>query len=461
MSAAPETAPTDPEAAPEAAPAPSGSFGSSVVLSWVFVGLMSAMALGNNIVIARFVGPDGRGLYGVAVAIIALALPVCSLGLSAAATYHVGQGVAPGRVSTLNHLASLAIVPLSAVAAATVWALEGQLPRTTAGMAVATAALALPAQVYVDLAKGWYLGMKRALVYNLVAALVIALLLVLNLITLRWGRSWVLVNFVLANWIVTLGLLVLRLRRFAQFARPGADLVRRSVSYGTRASMIALADAALLRIDYLIMTPILGIAWVGIYAIADQITHLMSWAGLVAGRMMLAESSSDERGDRAFAKLGLASRAMLPAMLVVFALAAATLWWLVPAVFGERFADAYLGVLVLLPAALFKSQHALSSTYLAGRGVQNPVVQAGVIAVIIDAALATLGALTLGWLGVAAAKSVSYGVQLGWVQRALRRHRPDERMRFILDRDDLLRLRASMRRVLKRRRGPRPADDAR
>lgn len=439
----------------------SGSFGGSVLLSWVFVGLMSAMALCNNIAIARYAGPDGRGLYGLAVAVISLALPICSLGLGSAATFHVGQGVERGRVGALNHLASLAIVPIAALGVGTVWALEGPLPWTTTGMAVATAAVALPAQVYLDLAKGWYLGMKRVLAYNLVAVLVISVLMLLNLTTLRWGIAWVLVNFVLANWIVTLGLLVLRLRRLGEFVRPGAAFVRRSVSYGARASMIALADAALLRIDVLIMTPILGLTWVGIYAIADQITHLMSWAGLVAGRMMLAESSSDDQGDRAFATLGLACRAMIPAMLGASALAAASFWWLIPAVFGERFADAYLGVLVLLPAALFKSLHALVSTYLAGRGVQSPVVRAGVAAVTIDAVLATLGALTLGWLGVAAAKSLSYGVQLVWVARALHRHRPDDRMRWILDRDDLRRLRAWVARVLGRRRGPAPPEDAR
>lgn len=441
--------------------APSGSFGSSVVLSWVFVGLMSAMALGNNVAIARFAGPEGRGLYGVAVAIIALAVPVFSLGLGSAATFHVGQGVERGRVSALNHLASLAVLPISAVAAAAVWVFEGSIPQTTAGMAIAAAALALPAQVYVDLAKGWYLGMKRALAYNLVAALVIAVLLTLNLITLRWGTAWVLVNFVLANWAITLGLVLLRLVRAGELRWPGVELARRSISYGTRASMISLADAALLRIDYLIMTPILGIALVGIYAIADQITHLMSWAGLVAGRMMLAESSSDDRGDRSFAKLGLACRAMVPAMIGASVLAAATLWWLIPAVFGAEFSDAYLGVLVLLPAALFKSLHALISTYLAGRGVQDPVVRAGIIAVVTDAMLATLGALTLGWLGVAAAKSVSYGVQLLWVHRGLRRHRPDDRMRWILDRADVESLRAWAVRFAGRRRGPDAPIDAR
>ncbi|MEM9457164.1 MAG: lipopolysaccharide biosynthesis protein [Myxococcota bacterium] len=443
-------------------PARSGrSFGGSVVLSWVFVGLMSAMALGNNIAIARVAGPDGRGLYGVAVAIVALALPVLSLGLGSAATFHVGQGIERGRVSALNHLASLALVPLSAGVVAIVGALEGGPPGTTATLAVATAALVLPAQVYVDLAKGWYLGQKRALAYNLVAALVIGLLLLLNLTTLRFGTHWVLLNFVVANWIVTVGLLATQLVRWREFVRPGLAFVRRSIAYGSRASLIALADAALLRVDYLIMTPILGIATVGIYAIADQITHLMSWAGLVAGRMMLAESSSDQGGDQAFDKLGLACRAMIPAMLGASALAAATLWWLVPAVFGARFADAYWGVLILLPAALCKSLHALLSTYLAGRGVQNPVVTAGVVAVLTDVVLATVGALTLGWLGVAAAKSVSYAVQLGWVQRALARHRPDDRMRWILDRADLRRLRAFATRLLARRRGLGAPDDAR
>jgi O-antigen/teichoic acid export membrane protein len=232
----------------------------------------------------------------------------------------------------------------------------------------------------------------------------------------------VLANLVLANWIIAALMVGKSLRQPSE--RPAPQLLRGSLSYGMRSAMVALGDAALLRIDYLVAAPFVDLAALGIYAIADQISHLMAWVGLLAGKMMLPEAASDDAdGQRSLAKLALACRLIVVVALAGAAIAIALGQWLIVVLFGPAFADAYVALLLLLPATLFKSLHALISTWLQGRGDQRPVVRASAISVAIEVIAVAGLAISVGWLGVAIAKTGAYAVQLGLGLAALRRHR--------------------------------------
>jgi O-antigen/teichoic acid export membrane protein len=415
---------------------PSGKSGyeSSVLVSVVSVAGMSLMALANSIVVARAAGPEGRGLYGLTVAIGALALPLASAGLGSATTWQLGRGQPYAQLLGLTHRAVLASLALGLVTVGVaVGGLELGLDEA-AMWGLLAAALALPAQVTIEIARGLMLGQRRAVAYNLSSAIVIAVMLGLNLswrfTAPEWfgldpeiaSSIWVLANLVLANWIIAAWMVATSLRQSSE--RPTPELLRGSLSYGMRSAMVALGDAALLRVDYLVAAPFVDLAALGIYAIADQISHLMAWVGLLAGRMMLPEAASDEAdGQRSLAKLGLACRLIVFVTLVGAAIAIGVGRWLIELLFGPSFTDAYVAMLILLPATLFKSLHALIATWLQGRADQRPVVRASAISVALEAVAVAGLAITMGWLGVAVAKTGAYAVQLGLGLVALRRHR--------------------------------------
>lgn len=406
----------------------------SVFVSVVAVGGMSLMALANSIVVARAAGPEGRGLYGLTVAIGALALPIVSAGLGSATTWQLGREQSHAQLLGLTHRAVLVSLVIAVITAAV--AVGGfQLGLDEAAMwAVLAAALALPAQVTVELARGLLLGQRRAVAYNLSSAAVIAVLLGLNLSwrfsAPEWlasdpaiaSSTWVLANLVLANWIIAALMAAKSLPQPSE--RPAPELVRGSLRYGMRSAMVALGDAALLRVDYLVAAPFVDLAALGIYAIADQISHLMAWVGLLAGKMMLPEAASDDAGgQRSLAKLALACRLIVAVTLVGAAIAIVLGRWLIELLFGLEFADAYVALLVLLPATLCKSLHALIATWLQGRGDQQPVVRASAISVTVEVIAVAGLAISIGWLGVAIAKTGAYAVQFGLGLAALRRHR--------------------------------------
>lgn len=430
-----------------------GSYGRSVLVSVAAVGVMSLMALGNNVIIARAAGPEGRGVYGVAVAIGALALPLVSAGLGSATTWQLGRGEPLAQLLALARRAVLLALALSLATAGVVhfglvFGLGLALGEATR-WAVLAAALALPAQIVVELGRGVALGRRRAVAYNLCSAAVIAVLLGLNLLAAARAQSdtsWVVLNLVLANWAVAIVLVAISLTQQLEPVAP--PLVRSTLRYGARSAVVALGDAALLRIDYLVAAPIIGLAALGVYAIADQISHLMAWVGLLAGKMMLPEAAGDDDddGSRSLSKLALACRLIVAVTLAGAVVAIVLGPWLINALFGVAFADAYLALLILLPATLCKSLHALVATWLQGRGDQRPIVRASAVAVGVEVLAVLVFALSFGWLGVAVAKAGAYLVQLGLSLAALRVHRSrlpgdDGHLipggRWLLDRSDV------------------------
>ncbi|MCA9688022.1 MAG: polysaccharide biosynthesis C-terminal domain-containing protein [Myxococcales bacterium] len=419
-------------AAPEAA-APRGVFGRGVLTSLAFTATMAALALANNVVISRLAGPGPRGLYALGVSLLAVALPILSLGQGPTSTFLIGRGTAPARVAGLVYGVAAALLPVGGAVALGVHLVHGGVPTTGMLAALGLAALALPAAALLEGVRGCYLGLRQVTRYNLCQAAVIALVLILNAALLPRGDAWVLWNLGLGYWIVALGVLVLARPRLAW---PGRALIGRAARYGARASAVVLADAGLLRVDYLLMAAMVPVEHLGIYAIADQITHIMSWPGLLAGRMMLAESASDAGSARTLDKLGLAVRLYVAAIVGAGALAAACLWWVIPAVFGDPFAPAYLGVLILLPASLCKGVHAQIATYLEGQGAQRPVVRAGVVALAVDVALVLALVPRFGWLAAAAVRTAAYAVQLALSLAALARHAGGPRPGLVLTRAD-------------------------
>jgi O-antigen/teichoic acid export membrane protein len=417
------------------------SYGRSVLISLGFVALMSVLALANNVVIARLVGPEGRGVYGLAVAIAALATPVLSLGLGPTLTWQRGRDRSAGELEGLGLIVFVLTSLLGLSLASGVRLFDDVFGESTTLLAIVAALLIVPAQVHVELVRGLLLGDRRVLAYNLAAAAQVAGLLAFNLALLGRGVDWVLIDLVFAHWLVALGLLALRPRFTSGPPRwPTPPLIRESLGYGGRSAMLALTDAGLLRIDYLLAAPGIGLPALGIYAIADQISHLLAWGGLLAGKLMLPESAGDAEGRRSFDKLGLACRLQLASLLIASAVLIVIGRPVIVLLFGDAFVEGWLLLVILLPAAIAKSLFALISTWLSGRGIQAPLVRLGAIAIAVEIVGVLALMAWLGPIGVAIGKSLAYLVQLALGLRVVRASQT-ERLRWRLNRADLLALR--------------------
>ena len=414
-----------------------GRFGRDVLQSFGFIAIQAALAFVNSVVIARLGGPEARGLYGLAVAILALAWPIAALGQQGATVYLLGKGRPAGAVAGLNSLLSLALVPLALTTAGLAWQLGGSSPSATTTMAIACAALCVPAAVLFETVRHDFLGRGRVLAYNLCQVGLTGLLLALNVVLVARGGTGVLIALTGA-WVgtaVVLGLI--RACGRPRLRVPGRALVREALAYGKREALTRLSEAGLMRTDLLVLALIVDLPALGIFAIADQIANLMAWLGQAAGRMMFAHSARDTEGIEVRRKLGLITRLLIVYSGLAGLAAIALAWWLIPLIYTDAFASAYWGLVLLLPAVLFKGVHAVVARYHAGQGHQRPVVRAGVAALVVDVVLVALLAPLWGWEAAALAKSIALAVQLGIVLAADRRLYPQAPLELVPRRSDL------------------------
>lgn len=439
------------DAPEEGAPAPDrgGSFGRDVLVTFGFTGLFAVVALCNSIVVARTVGTEGRGLYALLVAVLALAIPIGSLGLHYAAVYTVGRSRPIAQVVVLGHLwpAVVALVGFSFVGA--VYLFHGGIPEATWLRVAMAAALSLPSALYVENVRGALLGQKKVVLYHSIQLVVGGGLLLLNLALLQRGVAWVLVTLIFSYGIPAALLTLLHLPKLSKAQLPSRDLIKESTSYGISAAGTLMSEAALTRLGFLLIVPVVSVADIGLLSTADLIIQQIAWGGMLAGRMMLAQSANDPDGAKSRAKVGLAVRLFTVVVICGGLFAAGAGWWIIPFVFGEDFAPAYIGMLILLPSAVSRGAYALTSQWLMGQGQVSAVMRAGWSAVAVDAVLSVIAGYFFGWLGVAVVKVIAGGVQLLLTYRALVAY-SGEGFRWVLNAEDVRALYAWVRARLAR-----------
>ncbi len=414
------------------------SFGREVLVSIGFTVVMTVLATGNSVVIARLSGPEGRGLYALLVAILAVGRPFATAGLISAVTYVLGRGHPRSSVVSLVLMWVGGWVVLGAAGAGLLHVLNPFSSNTPIAMVVLASVLSAAPSMAIDLGSAVYLGARRVVAYNLVQACHVTLLVVLNLVALSYGTYWVLINYVIAASLVAIVVLAGLLRWTYPLSRPTPELRSTAFRYGRAAALAELGDVALLRLDYVVMTAFLTMDVIGLYAVADNITHVLAWGALIAGRMMFMQSAHDEDGAASRRRLGIVVRLLIPGNLILAGIAALVGPWLLPGLFGAPFAAAYTGMLILLPATLLKSLVAMFSTYLSGQNDLKPVVRASLVSVTVDVILVVTLVPAIGWHGAAIAKAFAYGVQCFVVARAYTKRLPaGETMGWILTGDDV------------------------
>ena len=429
------------------------SFGANILISFAFTGVMTLLSFGNSVVVARMVGAEGRWLYAIAVAALGIAIPIGTLGLAFSSTWALGQGRSTAKVVTLNHLwfGALLLLCLSVAGGTAAW--SGGLPTSEWLLVTFACAVTLPAAVYCENTRGVFLGLNQAVRYNAAHSAIVLVLLAANLLLLGWGPKAVLLTLGLSYWSIALVMLLGHLPHLAKARWPGRELTTESVRYGSQATGSHLIEVLLLRLDYLLVTPVVGMVAIGLFSVADQIATVLAWGGLVAGRMMLAQSAADPTGELSRRKLGLGVRTLILVVGLGALGVAATGWWVVPFVFGEEFRASVPGMLIMLPSAMIRGPNALISSHLIGRNVIRPVLLAGAVSVVAMAVLAPVAAVFFGWLGVAAARIVVVAIQLAINVRAHARD-SGEPMRWVFDRDDFRALQTWARaRLARGRRG--------
>jgi len=212
---------------------------------------------------------------------------------------------------------------------------------------------------------------------------------------------------VLAGWVIWMIATLLKRQRDADGFRPNAALFKDTMKYGLKFSIPVMAAILIFRFDLLIVNHFRGAAEAGVYAVASQTANLLLMLPGVIATLLFPRlaSSQDQRGEFAVQVTRHASFVML-----LMCLAAAGASFMLPLIYGARFADATVQLLILLPGVYLISIEAVLVQHFMGTGLPIAIPVFWLVTVAVSLGLNFALVPTLGARGAALTSTLSYAL---------------------------------------------------
>lgn len=370
--------------------------------------------LANAILIARYLGPEGQGVFAAIATYVGIAGTVAGLGLAASATRAAARRPERAAALAANARASGIVLGLAAAAGLLLlrWVFPDAFDRVPMVILLAGAAT-LPFNLASSQFQGILLGLGRIRPFNAVEALDRLLLLggsVLLLAGLGLGvGALVAATPVFAAMrLVTYHVLLGR----GSFRLAGdAALLRETAVVSARAYAAVLLSFLVLRSDIALIQGLVGTSATGIYAAAVQVTDLLLvFPGAIGSLLFPRVAAGGGTADPAFtARVCRLAAAATAAACLAAALGAGI--GIVP-LFGEPYRDAIRCVWILLPGVWCMALQAILANDLAGRDYPAfiPAMWTGLFAVNVGLNLVLLP--RVGIEGAAWSSTIAYAGSL-------------------------------------------------
>jgi O-antigen/teichoic acid export membrane protein len=379
--------------------------------------LFAALLVGNAgyflavLIVARGLGPEGRGTIAFLVVTSLVLARVARLGVSDATTVFTAQRPGERSVLLANALLFAAVAgALVAVAACgSLILLEDVRPDGLGSAELALLGTATVAAAVVEAGYAFLLGCGRirpqALVTSSASWIYVALLLI------AWWAAGLTVALVALTWmlgqVTRAAMLVSASLRGVGLGRPDPAVLVEAFRFGVRAWFGNLARFLNFRADQVLMGFIASEATLGVYAVsvnASEVLIYLPEAAALALLPQLVTTHDEGRPQRAFR----AFRALAALTLVGALVGAAIGPLLIPTVFGPAFDASVLPFLLLLPGAVgYVALGVFSNTLLASGHPGRSSVGA-LVALTVGLALDLVLIPQFGAAGAASAASVAF-----------------------------------------------------
>ena len=373
--------------------------------------LVAVLQMITTVIIARALGPAGRGIYAVAVALGMVGVRLSTLGLHASNTYYVAKR----RELLPNMIANTFVYSLfgGGLIAFALWGFFKYVPSTAPlhGRMLVLALVWIPLGLAYLLSQNLLIGIGEIKVYNLteLIAKVAVLALVAAIVLGRHANpeSLFIAGLLVLGGSLSIAYVVLHRACSAPLVCSWA-LARESMSVGFRAYLISFFGFLVLRLDLLMVQKLLGAYQSGNYSIASTMADAVyllptAFATILFPKVCAIEDVQERL--RATSKASIALAALLIPLAIVASLLA------VPAVhliFGQAYAQAAPAFVWLMPGIVFLGIESVAVQFLNSFGYPWSVIAIWIVSAALNVGLNLWAIPAYGINGAAAVSSVTY-----------------------------------------------------
>lgn len=375
--------------------------------SLIVVGRLSAagLALLTAPIVARILGPSGRGETAAAIALYVIIPVILALGLPLEVRRQAAAGDGQAVLRTARRIVGSTFAVSIALAVAASFTIFATFPlpdRVAASVGVILAPLA----AHWALDVGLLVAQRK---YRAVLAMqLIQPLVYLILVLVFWATGVASVATVLgANIMGSVATFVLGMAMARVPWRGPVLSFAEVLKAGLRYFGSAIAEASSSKLDQVIALPLLGAYQAGIYSVAATIASFPLAIGQALGATFFPTIAQASAGTMRKTEQAKAARVGIAAAIVCYPPLALCAWALVPLVFGDSFAPAVgPSVIALLGSAFMIAAYVMSMALAAdGKGVRMSVAQA--VALCVGVLLLLSIGPVLGAVGAAVASVAS------------------------------------------------------
>jgi O-antigen/teichoic acid export membrane protein len=404
---------------------PAASRGFLFNVNLVFIATVVASGLGfiTAVVLARALGPEGRGVTALYQAAVSLGFAFLSLGIATSIFYYVGRRDVSGRQAMEAGLSVTLIATLITAIGVAIAAVAFGDDLTDQDVPYWLALVAIPALVQFRVAEAVLRAQGRFGKMNLLeVSLPLSILLCLGVTELVSGLT---IHRAVVAWsLAFLPPVLLGYALLGPAAWPrrvaGRELLWQATRFGMQGQLGNLVQLLNYRLDSYLVLLLVNASGVGLYAVGVSLSEGM-W--LIANSVSVVLLTNLTAGDdeNAARMTPIVCRNTLLVTAVASVCAAAVSPFAVPLIFGDAFDDAVLPFLWLLPGTVALAGTKILAAYVFSRG--RPLINAQIalvtLLVTVVADLALIPPFEVA--GAAAASSFAYGCSLALSAVAYRR----------------------------------------
>lgn len=410
----------------------------------------------TSVVLARQLGPDGRGLLAAILVYPGLLISLFEGGIRQSATFHLGKTTHPeGLIVSSVALFWLIFSALSLPACLALldWVSASSFPPAM----IALAAGSIPLSLAAAYSRGIFLGKQRIVAFNrslwIEPLLALALTLALAA-TIGLTPTGALAAMVAASALTLVWVLVALARMVPIRFALDLGLLRQMLRLGAVYALALFLINLNYRVDIIMLDRLSDTAALGQYSVGVKLSELLWQLPIALGPVLFSHGANARDAARFSLRVFRILRLSLLVTLLGAAGFYATAWLAVPLLYGAAFAPSVAVIHLLLPgiiaATVFKILHA----DLAGRGRPHLSLGPMVLGLALNVLLNLVLIPRRGAEGAALASSLSYAA-ISLLTLVLYTHVLKIPLREILlfRRGDFAGLQALLRRAWPRRRG--------
>lgn len=388
----------------------------TVQIAWTMLSRVAliASAIGANILIARWLGPQGLGVLAVINAGLSLLINIGCMGIPSASIYFIAQDRKRLGSVWANSLI-FAVLMGSAFALGTIAVahtyptLFGNIPFKL----LLIAACSLPPYFVFTMGLNTFLGLQRVGYYSIFDVLPNSLMFIsagIVLIILGQGLTALVTFNAAVVTLVALMVVLIIWRLLAEHQerprlRPSRALFKEMARYGIKFHIATVAAMLLVRLDLLLVNHYRGPAEAGVYATAGQVvTLLMLLPGIIAALVFpRVAAEPDEHGEFTMRVTRYTAFVMLLVCLITIPAG-----FLLPMLYGAAFSDATVQMLLLLPGVYLLGLETVLVQHFSAQGLPIAIPLFWLATLATNATLNLLFIPVFGARAAAIVSTVSY-----------------------------------------------------